>query len=898
MSTLKNSLTIPRDVGTENDLDFEHLRRIGIRYIASIGGGLWTDYNEHDPGITILEMLGYAITDLGNRLQLPMADLLTGPEGSAALSAQFYKAQEILPNRAVTAADYRKLFLDIDGVRNCWIVPFGQKVYANCETEQLSYTDGAFTDTPQEFLTDFTLKGLNRIVVDYDVADDDPDRAAKIALLKQEIGNVYHANRNLCEDLVDVVEVEEQGVSVCAKIDLENNADEDEVNARIYFAIHSYFSPSVRFHSLKEMLSRGFSMDEIFEGPLLESGFIDDAELAETGLRNQVRLSDIIRLIMDIPGVRHISEITMGNCGEANDPDTWLICIAGNKRPVLCETSNFNYRKDLLPATVNEERSQSILAALKAEADAYDDSAAIGMFPALPSGEYPDTEWYETVQNDFPDTYGISPEGLAPEASTARRAQAKQLKAYLLFFDQVLATYFAQLGKARELLSVDPKLKATAFTQAVKGIPGLNGIVQNYPETDDEALGEILFAGLTDNEAQQNLLLDHLLSRFAEKFSTYAFLLKKLYGTRTNEMSAWSKKRFLSEYVSLGSARGLGFNYWHRPANELWNTDNVSGAEKRIARLSGIVNFNRRNLADNPYTDIYEPTAGTFKWRIRNGEGTAVIWSAVDHTSYDRALDDLLAAVLALIETPEDAIEKAFESGIVPNQVIGNVQVKISGSSNYYFNVVDPLLSPADPAFVTAKQLLYFGSAALLRSSLLATVRFMKYGFTQEGMFLVEHILLRPFGTDAGPEQFMAFCADDCPDNCCGIDPYSFRVSIVLPGYTQRFADPDFRTFMERLIREELPAHVVAKICWIGSDAGETPQPDDNQLLTFETLYKAWLEAKSPMGADQPMPELRDLIGYMITLNTIYPEGRLHDCDSDDYTGDIVLDRSRLGTIN
>src|SRR6185436_13771689 len=53
---------------------------------------------------------------------------------------------------------------------------------------------------------------------------------------------------------------------------------------------------------------------------------------------------------------------------------------------------------------------------------------------------------YRSVQEQFPMTYGIGPAGLPQSASRERRAQAKQLKAYLLFYDQLLANYFTQLA--------------------------------------------------------------------------------------------------------------------------------------------------------------------------------------------------------------------------------------------------------------------------------------------------------------------------------------------------------------------------------------------------------------------------------------------------------------------
>ncbi len=39
--------------------DFSSLRQEGIALVQALSGGTWTDYNLHDPGVTILEALCY-----------------------------------------------------------------------------------------------------------------------------------------------------------------------------------------------------------------------------------------------------------------------------------------------------------------------------------------------------------------------------------------------------------------------------------------------------------------------------------------------------------------------------------------------------------------------------------------------------------------------------------------------------------------------------------------------------------------------------------------------------------------------------------------------------------------------------------------------------------------------
>src|SRR5512133_2882434 len=108
MSDLGTNTSIPKQVETKDDLDFSFLRKKGLEYIEKLSGNLWTDYNTHDPGVTILEVLCYALTDLGMSMEMPLENILA-PEDKTAqkISDQFFRATQILPSMPVTENDYR-----------------------------------------------------------------------------------------------------------------------------------------------------------------------------------------------------------------------------------------------------------------------------------------------------------------------------------------------------------------------------------------------------------------------------------------------------------------------------------------------------------------------------------------------------------------------------------------------------------------------------------------------------------------------------------------------------------------------------------------------------------------------------------------------------------------------
>lgn len=899
MSVLNPHSTIPKKVATEDDLDFFYLRKKGIEYIEQLGGKLWTDFNSHDPGITMLEMLCYAITDLGMRMNLPIENILASDQKSKGIASQFFKASEVLPTSPVTALDYRKLFIDIDGVKNCWPAKHKKKVYVNCKEDKLSYDSKDFNEVPRGFKKEFELKGLYDLYVDFESTN-----PLEINKVKNKIREKYHANRNLCEDLINIIKVDEYPIKICASIEVDTQADEEMVHALVLHALDGYLSTTVNFYSVKQMMDKGYTSLEIFDGPILENGFIDTKELIKAELTSEVRLSDIIKLIMNVPGVISIKDIAMGNCGDGDtDLNQWLICLEEYQKPTICYKSVFNYNKGLLPLNIDKAQVAIYLDEIDASKDAATTFSSQNKELKLPDGSYLDIESYTTIQNDFPDTYGIGEDGLPTRATAARKSQAKQLKGYLLFFDQILGSYFKHLGQVNEMLSVSGNLTKTFFTQAVKDIDGLSELVTNYPENNDN-LTEILFEKLDNNIERRNNILDHLLGRFAESFSEYVFINKSIYGTATDEVVLKTKEDFLKDYKIVSKNRGNSFNYYKQPNSNLWDTDNVSGVKKRISRLLGIKNYNRRNLSDS-FVDLYHfidsDNQLVYRWRIRDTEDNIVLSGTTEYYDTSAANRELYFAVLQIIQTREHNVEEAFKKGILDPEVIDNIQIHQADSGKYSYDIINPLITDEDNADrIIAKRYTYYDTLQELKQSILDLIYFMKEVFTEEGMFIIEHMMLRPDVNliTVNPETFLPICTDECK-SCEPLDPYSYRISIVLPGYTLRFANTDFRNYMEKVIKEELPAHVLAKICWIGHRKNEIDDPLENELVQFENSYKAYLFAKTALNQEQPETELISFIKAHSHLSNIYPTGRLFDCsdENENQFQKIILGKTNLGSL-
>jgi hypothetical protein len=166
--TLTPAPQAPGDLPTAQD--FYRLRREGIGHIQQAGSDHWTDYNTHDPGISILEALSYAITDLAYRTGFPIEDILAS-SGSAAAGDEpypdqtFYSARRILTVNPTTAEDFRRLLIDVEQVRNAWVrcktCVCDTPLFAWCEEKQLVLSDDpSQQQEPKTCVQRITPRGL------------------------------------------------------------------------------------------------------------------------------------------------------------------------------------------------------------------------------------------------------------------------------------------------------------------------------------------------------------------------------------------------------------------------------------------------------------------------------------------------------------------------------------------------------------------------------------------------------------------------------------------------------------------------------------------------------------------------------------------------------------------
>lgn len=177
----------------EEDL-YRRLQQQSIERLQALSGELWTDYNAHDPGVTMTDLLNYALSELDYRLRFSIPDYLTAGVFQPARYGLF-SPLEVFPTAPVTVTDYRKLLIDaVEEIANLWIYP----------SEEEGRSAGWY-----DILVEL-VPGV---------------RWGEREKVEKKVRSLFNRNRNLCEGLAQVLFVERKPLILQGEIGIETGAD-------------------------------------------------------------------------------------------------------------------------------------------------------------------------------------------------------------------------------------------------------------------------------------------------------------------------------------------------------------------------------------------------------------------------------------------------------------------------------------------------------------------------------------------------------------------------------------------------------------------------------------------------------------------------------------------------
>lgn len=748
-------------------LDFEALRKTGIALAQAASGLLWTDYNLHDPGVTLLEALCYALTEDVYGAQQSVPELLGWPEGQVLPERHgLHRPERILPCRPITAADYRRALLArCPGALQLRLQP--------CEQG---------------------LPGLWRLALLAQPGQIDAARRA------------FWSLRNLGEDLDGAVRrLQPRPHRLVFEIDVEGPRELAELLGEIAQRAADFIAARPRWRPADTALDPALR----FEGPALPQGWISDAEL-QRGEQTLLFFSDLVLALQGIEGLASVRRLQLRGEGEP-EPQTDAVPW-GDDQGALClqwprraeDLLEWRVWRGAARETLPEQNLLRRLAQLQV---AHErplpglSQAALGA--AVASAARPEHPPYYPALLQLPAIYA-HPESLGEprQRSHSRAGQRAQWLAYTALLEQWLAHGQAQRQQLGALYSLAVEAAPSYWWQPL-GESHLQGLTALQLQSPAEQLAAL--AAEDDALERRGRVLDQLLALHGEAlpqsglrglpcyFSPGGFEQHLL---RLKQTLAAGIERFTRE-------RHAGFDY-SRPSFGL--IGNTAPLQERLSLQLGFAEQHSRSLM-----------APLREWGLSlSGDGGP----------------------------PQASRHPEPGARLRPLQLFGDAPQRSPVSDRRLWKPGDRL----DPALLRCavhasryqwqedSRLLWLGPDEqqrwwpLGRQADVAAAQDLAlalHGFACglqlrcEGLHLVEHLLLRP---EAG-----AALANDVPD-----DFFAQQLSIVLPAWTARAADPRFRTLAAQTVAELAPAHLQTHCLWLQPEA----------LQAFELALQGWLLAK------------------------------------------------------
>ena len=647
----------------------------------------------------------------------------------------------------------------------------------------------------------------------------------------QKVRSVFAAHRNLCEDIDQVEIIRTVPYFLAGEVEIQPAHNRAKIYAEIFLKCAHSISSGIQVDRYESILSQTGNYERIFTGPLTQHGFISDRCFAEGD--EVISVVDLITMVSRIDGVIKVRDLYL--IDRDNKKHTSIsydssrhafpgLSFPRSAKPQQIlrlvlphdvsrkdhdgQTPGFRFYENRQDEALLEE-TQLELRKLVFEYHAFrNNRPSFAHLIPPPKGERRVAAEYYSIQNHFPAAYGINRYGIPHSKPPEVKAKAKQLKAYLFPFEQLMADYLQHVQEMPRLFSLDAGLKQSYFSQSLDNgnIPGIEPLYVKDAHDSQAALAGILrhYDNFGDRRSRA---LDTLLAMYGEQYPQAALQQFDCY--RRPSRNRWmieNKINFLKCIKDITRDRGKGFNYL-KPAlcaQHEDNEENLAGAHKRISILLGLTQFDRISLITDVLT---QKNSRLIPDRIV-ANSMRFLPEEMEARAIPLAIDEEQFAEIAVPAKLPPFCYSVFKEGVelknyrlVSSGKETVVCLKSASSARLW-----PLSRKRDRA-VAARYAHEFCSA--LTQLNVACERF----------HLVEHVLLRPRGKDS----FAAI-----PE---GEAFFDFRVSVIFPSWTARFSNTAFRKFAEETVLKNLPAHIVAEFYWL----------DFVYLQDFEQRYKRWL---------------------------------------------------------
>lgn len=738
------SPTISRRKEDPHGLGYDALCREGIRLAQAASGDLWTDYNAHDPGVTILEHLCHAIADLGYRLGFDVADLLTEADGGIDFRRQaLFLPEQILPCAPVTPIDFAKrLYSDFHEI--------------------------------EEVHVEQVLPGVHRVFV----------RADDLGTLAPRIHRALENDRPIGEAFESVQALPSRACLLAGEVSLDGTRDAALVFADIHFRCARKLSSDIRFRRYDELLAEGADLVELLTGPLTPQGLLRDEDFREA--RRNPSLSELQRIVEDVPGVRSVRNLSLRDAsgavvGDSPTERRHLLFPEADRSRLLVAFApdpGIPMRSFLETARRHVEKLEFGHRALRRDRD------VSSQLPAPPVGRHRALGAWRSIQEEFPGVYGIGAHGVPDGAPANVKAWAKQLKAYLYPFEQIMVDFLGNLEAIPERFSTTD-WDGTTYRSRPPSDTAIPWSKDVFVGGDVSVSARATLARHDDALERRGRLLDTMLAQYGEGFPDALFRDFDPYHPERAEAWIVEAKTLLLRHLPELSARRADPRMW----------------KLRAGILLGIPHPGRDRILSD-----------------RNA-----CRAIVDHDRYVASPDTItIPSDRSLVPLDEDGQEMSASVDLSRLPRLSDRMHRAGCDARRYVALqhgAGMVLAYHDGGPEPAYGIAPFRDLDAARQAANALRRHLvEENRASEGFHLVEHILLHP---RVATEPFRGIPADW----------FTLRVSVVLSGWSARFANPEFRDAAEEILAGTLPAHVLPTFLWL----------DRAAMREFEIVHARWI---------------------------------------------------------
>ncbi|MCV2363936.1 hypothetical protein LNV23_10800 [Paucibacter sp. DJ1R-11] len=847
---------LPSSREQRDPLGFDALREAVIQLAQGASRSQWTDFNLHDPGVTLLEAFCFGLSEdiYASRQSVPellglLPDLDPGidkePGRPADLSAispnalarhALYGPREALPCRPTSASDYQRWLYDLwPEARHLRMTPLRDRHGRR--------------------------SGLWHLSRQAQVADQD-DREQALAQTRS-----YWAQRNLGEDLLDAQQLlKPRWVRLRCRVRSDGRRDLAELLAELLARCDDYIAARPLRHALDEL------PDAEHSGPLMSQGWVNSVEL-ERCQAEELKFNDLTLYLREIPGLADIDELRLEESAELRehselnrqdfgledgapppallqDPDSlpmrgpgWALRLAWPASAQDLEGWNVSGQgsNDQLPLQQLWQQLEDVRRTPRRQ--------ALPGLPAAPTRaarepSEAEAAAYVPASSHLPEVYRQpGRQGASLELQAGGRGQQQQWQAYLSLMEQWLAHSRAQRQHLGELFDIGhakgpsywwdlPGNAQLSALEAVALDPHATAARPQSPAAQEglylqprEQIERDVFAAADEAVERRSRVLDQLLALHGEQLDFQALQSLPCYwsGPSWQGHLLRCKQRYARQLLARTRDRHAAFDY---SKALLGKRKNRCALAERLALQLGMAHpFPRRLTQTLRVLELQllpedRRPEGEVPALAADGEYQALhLLPGSRPPRRGAELRELWQMLRSRLPGLRQALPPALlRSAVQADRFILRRQPSqlclcLGGERRDQRWTLARVASEAQALQLATD--LHLLACALQRHA--------------EGLHLVEHLLLRPAGQAAA--TLAAF--------------HRQKISLILPGWTARGADPRFQSLCQEALLMAAPAHLESRSLFL----------DAQEMERFEQLYEDWLDARRAHCSAQLKPQ-------------------------------------------